>query len=517
VPVNNDQFAMTPYTSTVPLVQIPPDAISGQTRPDPPLQGNFTRKGTGALAIGDSLLKGFMLGHQQKEQKKQAQAEATIKAADSASEAAYADYQQALTTAGGKQDDPKAQAAYQAYVTAFQAGKQAKAQFVIPEKTQKGKKAAGDTDPVKSPDGKKKPPSAGFNSIKDFFEANPHIIPQIALVTMQPKPQGLSAEGQQQVQNLESQKLANQKQQQQQANENTYQNGFSTYAHLSPEQVSALPPDAKKGYDLWQNARAAITPLKFTGTAKLYDIGGNKKAYLYPEEAAQYYPDAQPVVTSGPKPGTEDYFQTQYALANNLDPANMPPETTKYLHDVWAWKQANQPGSVSTSTTNPQGDRTTTTKKTAPPAPQPPPGVAAVGATGIQPPPTASKTASAASGGITAPPTASAAPKGQKTQGIAPPPQVAKAAKSGITPPPGANKDTWQKEQVHRQAVKAQQAGYQKAEDTYATAVDKADQAWQTAVRDAKGDPDLIKSADAVRDAALSSWQWPSSKPPKLQ
>ena len=194
MPVNVDPLQITPYTSTVPLVQIPPDQMSAQTRPAQPLAGEFGKKGTGALAIGDSLLKGFMLGHQQKEQKKQAQAQATINAADAASEAAYNEYQQALTKAGGKQDDPAAKAAYDAYTTAFQAGKQAKAQFVIPEKTQKGKKAAADTDPVKSPDDKKKKQaSAGFNNIKDFFEANPHIVPQIALVTMQPKPPGLES------------------------------------------------------------------------------------------------------------------------------------------------------------------------------------------------------------------------------------------------------------------------------------------------------------------------------------
>ena len=507
MPVNQDQFQVTPYTSTVPLLQIPPDAISGQTRPAQPLQGEFGRKGTGALAIGDSLLKGFMLGHEQKEQRKQAQAQATINAADAAANAAYDQYQTALTNAGGKADDPKAQAAYQEYIKAFQAGKQAKAQFVIPEKTQKGKKAAADTDPVKSPDDKKKknPVSAGFNNIKDFFEANPHIIPQLALVTMQPKPQGLSAGGQEQVQNLETNRLANEAKQRQLQNEKTYQDGFATFAHLSPEQIAALPPDAKKGYDAWQNARAAITPLKYTGTAKLYDLGGGKKAYLYPEEAAQYYPDAQPVVTSGPKPGTEDYFQTQYALANNLDPANMPPETTKYLHDVWAWKQANQPGSVSTSTTNPQGDRTTTTRKTAPPPPQPPPGVAPVGAAGIQPPPTASKTAPAASGGITPPPTASAAPTGKGKQGITAPPQGSKTAKAGITPPPG-KKETALTASVTRQAVTKQQEGYRKAETAYTKALADADKAFAAAQKTAAstGDQSILQTAQAAKDRAYA-------------
>ena len=172
------QTEISPYTSQVPLVQIPPEVISGNTRPSGPLQGEFKGKGTGAWILGDSLLKGFMQGHQIKEQKKYAQAEATIKAADAASESAYQEYQNALTNAGGKVDDPKAQAAYEAYKTTFNAGKQAKAQFVMPEKGQKGKKsAANSSDPTASADKKggkdKKQASAGFNSIKDFFEANP--------------------------------------------------------------------------------------------------------------------------------------------------------------------------------------------------------------------------------------------------------------------------------------------------------------------------------------------------------
>ena len=423
VPVQQDQFQVTPYTSTVPTVQIPPDAIEAGSRPAAPLQGNVLGKGTGALAIGDSLLKGFMMGHQQKEQKKALQAQATINAADAATESAYQQYQDALTKAGGKVDDPAAKAAYDAYTGTFNAGKQAKAQFVIPEKGQKGKKAAGDSDPVKSPDDKKKknPVSAGFNNIKDFFEANPHIVPQIALMTMQPKPQGLSPQGQEQVQSLETGKLANEQKSRQLANEKTYQDGFATYAHLSPDEISALPPESKKGYEAWQNARAAITPTKFTGATRLYKLSNGKQAWLYPEEASMYYPDAEAIAPGSQlKPGTEAYFQTQYATANNLDPTNIPPETTKYLHDVWAWKQANQPGSVSTSTTDPQGNRTTTTKKTAPPPPQPPPGVAPVGEMGLKPPPTAGQKAPAASGGITKPPTAGASPTAQGVPSTAP-------------------------------------------------------------------------------------------------
>jgi len=481
VPVNQDQFQVTPYTSTVPLVQIPPDVMSGQTRPDAPLQGQFGKKGTGALAIGDSLLKGFMLGHQQKEQRKQAQAQATINAADAASEAAYQEYQTALTNAGGKADDPKAQAAYQAYTTAFQAGKQAKAQFVIPEKGQKGKKNTTDTDPVKSPDDKKKKgtASAGFNNIKDFFEANPHIIPQIALMTMQPKPPGLSPQGQAQAQSLESGRLANEEQSRKLQNEKTYQAGFSTFAHLSPDEIASLPPDAKKNYEAWQNARAALAPTKYTGTAKLYKLANGKEAYLYPEEANQFYPDAQPVDNTGPKPGSVAELEDKYLKEHNLTRETATAEQLAAATQYAKAAGVPQTSTTSTSTTTPQGDRTTTTKRTASP------------------------------GGITKPPTAGAAPTGQEAQGIVRPPQAGKAAKTGakagIVPPPGG-KQTALTAQVTRQAVHNQQKGYRKAEADYTKAIADADKAFVAAQAKATqtGDPSILTTAQAARDRAYA-------------
>jgi len=190
MPVQTDPIQINPYQSTVPLVQVSPEAIGG-TQPSGPLQGQFGKKGTGALAIGDSILKGFMQGHAEKEKRKYTQAQATIAAADSAEQAAYQQYQDALSQAQGKVDDPKAQAAYQAYVGVFNQAKQAKAQFVLPQKGEKGKKPGGETGQGKD---KKKGGVPGFGGIKEFFEANPHIIPQIALMTMQPKPQGLTRE-----------------------------------------------------------------------------------------------------------------------------------------------------------------------------------------------------------------------------------------------------------------------------------------------------------------------------------
>lgn len=474
MPVQQDPIQVTPYTSTVPLVQVSPDAMEQVSRPAGPLPGQFGRKGTGALAIGDSLLKGFMAGHQAKEQKKQAEAQATINAADAASEAAYQQYQDALTKAGGNVNDPAAQAAYQSYTQTFQAGKQAKAKFVIPEKTQKGKKSAGDSDPVKSPDGKKKQASAGFNNIKDFFEANPHIVPQIALMTMQPKPQGLAPQSQETVQNLEATRLANQKNQTLLQNEQTYQNGFSAYAHLSPDEVAALPTDAKKGYETWQNARAALAPMKYTGATRLYELGNGKKAWLYPEEASMYYPEAQPVDTSAPKAGSPAELEDKYLKSIGVTRADATLEqltaATQYA------KSANTVGSTttSTSTTDTSGNRTTTTTRT------PTPGK-------LGPPPQSASPKAKSGAGITAPPSAGSGKA---------------SAKGGMTPPPGVTKETWQRQQVTRQAVQKQQEGYRRAESNYTKALQAADKAYDQAMKPtANYTPDPV-AAQAEKDRA---------------
>lgn len=500
MPVNADQFAMTPYTSTVPITPVPPSEISGQTRPDAPLAGQFGRKGTGAMLIGDSLLKGFMLGHQQKEQRKQAQAQATINAADAATEGAYQQYQAALTKAGGDDKNPEASAAYQSYVKTFQASKQAKAQFVLPDKTQKGKKSAlgSDTDPVKSPDDKKKKTaSAGFNNIKDFFEANPHIVPQIALMTMQPKPPGLSPEGQQQSQSLESGKMANEETARRLQNEKTYQTGFTTFAHLSPEEIAALPPDAKKNYEAWQNARAALAPMKYSGATRLYKLSNGKNAWLYPEEAAQNYPDAEAIspgsqVRAGSDAELEDKYLQSIGVTRDAATADQLAAATQYARTA----KISNTATTSTSTTNPQGDRTTTTRRTASPG-------------GIGKPPAASGQTATTSGGVTKPPVASVSPTGQGKQGVTPPPQSSKttkpSAKTGTLPPPGY-KPTALTASVTRQAVTKQKEGYRKAEAQYQKDIAAADKAFAAAQKTTAttGDQSVLQAAQKAKDDAYA-------------
>lgn len=187
--VDAGQIKIDPYTSTVPVVQVPPSEIDAQTRPAGPLPGQFGKKGTGALAIGDSLLKGFMQGHAMLAEKKAKQANATITALDNNVSSAYQQYQDSLASGG---DKTATDAAYANYLDQFNKSKEAKAKFVIPEKKGKG----GSSSSTGGATGGKKDDKKGgaFGGIKDFMEANPHIIPQIALMTMQPKPPGLNRE-----------------------------------------------------------------------------------------------------------------------------------------------------------------------------------------------------------------------------------------------------------------------------------------------------------------------------------
>jgi hypothetical protein len=255
VAVDTKNIEITPYTSTVPLVQIPPSAMEQQTTPAQPLQGQFGKKGTGALAVGDSILKGFLAGHQEKEQRKYAQATATINAADKATQDAYSQYQDALST---NKDKTAQDAAYQQYVKTFNDAKAAKAQYVMPEKPAKGQ--------PKSKDGKKQLP--GMGGIREFFEANPHIIPQIALMTMQPKPPGLTPEGQQTQNTLREQQqnltindntITQQQHQQEQQKKNEEQQQLTQQVEAAGG-IDAVLNDKKADPKLQQQARQ----MKFT-------------------------------------------------------------------------------------------------------------------------------------------------------------------------------------------------------------------------------------------------------------
>jgi hypothetical protein len=359
--VQSDQLKIDPYTSTVPLVQMPVQDIEAGTRPAGPLPGQFGgHKGSGGLAIGDALLKGIMQGHQIKEQRKNAEAQTTIAAADAASQAAYSKYQDAITQAGGKQDDPQAKAAYQAYLKVFDQSKQAKAQFVIPPKPTKG--ASG-----QQKKGEKGEQKSGFSNIKEFFAANPHIVPQIALMTMQPNPEGLSPQGQQTL--LETQKeqqaIAEGGAEMDEARRmRDARQTYSLYANLAPEEFDKLDPVQKDQFRVAKN-------MIFESEA-----GKVKYQILEDENHQQHeWPVGEPIPTGWklhekvpasltPKVGTEQFMVSNYLQQHKIDPDKAPPQLLKYLHDVWQWRQAQRTANTSTSTMDPHGNRTTVTGST---------------------------------------------------------------------------------------------------------------------------------------------------------
>jgi hypothetical protein len=422
--VHNDPLQIKSYETSIPTVQIPPEAIGG-IQPDPPLQGQFGRKGTGALMIGDALMKGFLQGHAQKAQQKAAEAQATLAAGQQAEEALYARYQDALTQAKGNVNDPTAQAAYKVYQDQYGKNTEAMARYALPEKGQKGKKSGGaltkDTDPAKSPDDKKPKSSHGFDGIKEFLAANPHIVPQLALTSrsLTMRPQGLSAQGQ--TQNLE---LASAQREQAEAQQKIDdRNLIASYGKMTPEEIKALPADVQKQLADPKNGLAAAkarwemdTPSKAKYDTYVDENGNYHSVQQGGEVPAGWKLYAKPTA-NGPK--GEEAFVAEYVAKNKLNPNSLDPNVRKYLHDVWLYRNPQTTSATSSSTVDVNGNRTTTNTSTRgssepkPPAGFPPVegGASVAGGGGMAPPPGASgRTATgsgrpAASGGMTRPPT----------------------------------------------------------------------------------------------------------------
>ena len=444
--VNTPQIEINPYTSTVPLVQIPMEQI-GNNQPSGPLPGRFDRKSTGPMAIGDALFKGFMKGHEVKEQRKNTQAQATIAAADSATEAAYQKYQDALSTSGGKVDDPGAKAAYEAYLGVFNQAKETKAKFVLPEKPQKGQKKEGGKD------GQKK---LGFGGIKDFFAANPHIVPQIALMAMQPKPQGLTPRGQ-----IEQLQLNDARRQDAEAQQKINdRNIIATYGKLTEQEINALPPEEKaKVTDKNNGLAAAKARWNMDNPARgKYDTYVDQQGNYHsiPEGTTDipegWRPYAKP---TGSAPKGEEAFVAEYAQQHGIDLQNMPAATRKYLHDVWQYRN---PQTTTTSSApahlDAQGNQvpgsTSSTRGSA--EPKPPAGVAAVDAEAPQ-------------GGTQRLPSAQSGP-------LKAPPVKAKSASGKITSPPTAKgKGTWQQTQNTERVETEKKDRYAKASAKYQKAI----------------------------------------------
>ena len=446
--VQNEQIQINPYSSTVPLVQIPAEQIGGLTAQ--PLQGNFGRKGTGALAIGDALMRGFMQGHELKEKRKEEQAKATIAAADAGADAAYQNYQKALIDAGGNVSDERAKAAYSAYQTAFDASKNTKAKFALGDKTQKGKKSSGEKDGEKKDGGSK---SGVFSNFKDFFAANPHIVPQIAIAMMKPQPEGLSNYSLQEIQQSRATSMANTEVERRQQNQKIFQEGASRYEHMTQPEIEALPPQEKAKYDQWYGAKAALTPMRSGGTMYTYVVNGQKQK-MYPEEAERvgatlYVPGEES------KPGTKRSELDAYA--KKIGKKNASELTWDETQEAEREAKKNvtpDTSSTTSSTVDASGNRTSTTSH----------------------------------------------------RSVFGPPPASSPSQRTISRPPGRiqNPNTLTSSRATVAATNRQQSGYAKAEKDFRASLQKADSAYAAAIKKAAGDPELIKVAEAAKREAYS-------------
>lgn len=435
----------------------------GTPPPAQPLQGQFGGgRGSGKLAIGDSILKGFIQGHEAKAQKKAAQATATISAANAATEAAHQKYQDALVAANGDVNSPDAKAAYAAYTDVFTKGKQAIAQFVIPDDTQK--KPKGAKDKIKG----------AFSSIGEFMSANPHVVPQLALLSMQPQKPGMTPESKQaqvkQAEQADQAASAHLELAEQQRKANA-QKVYDQFSGLSEEQRAALPADQQAAY---RSAQNVLYPPNRTGATKLYKLADGTTGYFHPDAV----PDgAQPVLPNSmaggsSKIGTFPDYATRWAKENNLDPQKLTVTQIDALKKRYAWD--SQHDSTSSTTVSPGIDSTTTTSsRTAGGAPPFP---------------------SVSGGGITRPPAAAAA--GRRGGG------------GGVTRPPAAasGQPSLRRSQITRQVEDKKKGMYDKAK----AARDKA-----LLVNNAKlaGDPVAKKKADDLAEqqfqqagAAAETW-----------
>ena len=410
MPVQTPNIEVSPYTSTVPTVQVPQMQLGGET-PTQPLQGQFGGgRGSGKLAIGDSLLRGFLQGHEYKAQKKTAEAQATLAAGDAATQAAHQKYQDALVAASGNVDDPKAKAAYSAYTDVFTKVKAQKATLAIPQKPAKGEKSK-----------EKKGAVAGmFGNVKEFMEANPHIVPQLALMTMQPQPEGMTPETKQaQLQQAKTQQALTEGNlemvdtQRRQAAQKTY----DLYSGLSEEQQAALPAEQQAAF---RSARNVLYPPTTTGTTKLYDLADGTRAWLHPDNVP---PGAQPVMPASAsgvgKLGSESDYLERYAKQNNISTNQLTTADLDYVRAQRAYDTARS--SQTSTTVRPGIDSTTTnSSRTAGTAPPPPRGRQGFGVeaapAGGQPAPR---------GGMTPLPVAAS-------------PQPASTPRGGMTRPPAA-------------------------------------------------------------------------------
>ena len=332
--VQTPQIKIDPYTSTVPLVQVPQQDYE-QPQQAPRV---YSRK-AGIAELGDDVFRGLMRGLEVKEQRKHEQAQATVNALDKRTQDAYNNYQTALAT--GKKD--QADAAYGVYLNSFNAAKQAKAQFVIPEKRShhKGGQKKKDEEGVST---------GGFGAgLKQFFERNPHIIPEISLLAMQPKPPGPSVQTVGEQQQIQAGENAQKEQQQRLAEETRKQSAEKIYDELGQKPLDSLSEDEKAKLN-W--SRDILFPQHYGHTMYTYKVpkagGGFTYEKLLPDDAAQM--GAELVVPGQEqKLGTVGDFLSTVAADNKTSAENLNAGQKGYLEKLWHFYQQNPSASTATS------------------------------------------------------------------------------------------------------------------------------------------------------------------------
>jgi hypothetical protein len=285
---------------------------------------------------------------------------------------------------------------------------------------------------------------------------------------------------------------------------------------LTPEQVQALPADEQKQLAAanFRLEQAQGPRAKF---ATWQNADGNQFVVL--PEGEQPPPGFAPYQkTATSDLGKESWVLSTAAKEWGIPVNQLTVEDKNYLDAMAAYskKRAQLTASASGSSTSVTGDRESWIRQQIGPPPAAPNGRTPIDVArfqqGIQPPPASTGMGSATPGGISKPPKATASPSGQGTQGISRPPQAGKtasqAAKTGITPPPGG-KQTALTASVTRQAVKAQQEGYRKAETRYSTALTNADTKFAAAQKTAtnSADPSILETAQKAKDRAYARAQ----------
>jgi len=479
----------------------------------------YKGRGAGIATIGDSLLRGFMAGHAQKEQRKYAQAQAGLNVAQMTEQTAWQNYQDALTQNGGKENETT-QGLYANYKDAVNRNTDLMKKYAEPEKKSKKSGQSGSTTSgkTKGKDDTQKPQSFG-EKVKNFFEANPTLVPKMAVLAREAagvKPPGLSREGQ--VQNLDYQAktlaVNSAKREEAQADQlisdqNVIAAANAAEKDMSPEQkkiarAAMKPEDRKKLEEAEARRDERINEARGKKGKENYWTNGTDTIALadgeVPPPGSGYHLVNERQQTA---PKGEEAFVSEYVKKNGLDAANLDPATRVYLHDYWQYKNPQTTSTASETTVDEHGKRITSTGSTrGSKAPAPPPGVAAVeeaapqgGAPkgGMTPPPKSAAPQAKTSGGIMARPgstSKAAAPKAASGPMTATPGQVA-GGKKTLT---DANREE-SREKVHETSTAA---AYKEYSD-------------KIAANGAKygGDPASLQAANkAVADAYYAKiWQ----------